>query len=326
MSVGTLYISHKNHDWTGHLTTIIHSDNFKKILNDIETKDYHTSMPDLHNDNLQEVINASQKIVVIDINFEFIKSMTDDIFQYGYLLHLLLAVKEKVNGISWIEEFNYQKNSAYNLNKKSQQKQTLWTAGCSFTYGVGVSPTENYGSLLAEKLNLAHINIAKGGSSIFWAADQILRSDIEKDDMVILGLTTLARLEYSYDWELKSMPCSNADHNYALLQATECLKNRDLEYYDSQTHILLCTRYILQVMNFCNKIGAKFYLVNLLEHSWMPVIFKDYPNFIDLISGQNAYNRNNYIDLGTDNLHPGPMQHKSWADTLYKFIKNQSNH
>ena len=29
----------------------------------------------------------------------------------------------------------------------------------------------------------------------------------------------------------------------------------------------------------------------------------------------------NFIDLGTDNMHPGPKQHQQYAETLYNFIK-----
>ena len=44
-----------------------------------------------------------------------------------------------------------------------QTDSTLMTAGCSHTYGIGVSDNEVWGSKLAEQLDMYHINIGCGG-------------------------------------------------------------------------------------------------------------------------------------------------------------------
>ena len=53
------------------------------------------------------------------------------------------------------------------------------------------------------KLNLPVSTLAQGGTSIFWAADQILRSDIRKDDIVIFMLTSTHRFPYYTNSQLK---------------------------------------------------------------------------------------------------------------------------
>ena len=67
-------------------------------------------------------------------------------------------------------------------------------------------------------------------------------------------------------------------------------------------------------------------MINLLDESWIPVFFGDEPGFLDFnYETYGATTEPNYIDLGTDNQHPGPNQHKQYADTILKFLK-ENNH
>jgi GNAT superfamily N-acetyltransferase len=77
-------------------------------------------------------------------------------------------------------------------SRKSTEKQ-LWTVGCSISHGVGVELNQRYGHLLSEDLNLPVSFLTKGGSSVIWAADQILRSDIQCNDLIIWGITSSPR-------------------------------------------------------------------------------------------------------------------------------------
>jgi hypothetical protein len=94
-------------------------------------------------------------------------------------------------------------------------------------------------------------------------------------------------------------------------------------YFDSTTNKILYYRDILNVINFCKKLDVKLYLINFLEDGLTPIILKDYNNFYDISSSYNSYNYNNnweFVDYGTDNCHPGPKQHKIFAEKIYKFI------
>ena len=82
----------------------------------------------------------------------------------------------------------------------------------------------------------------------------------------------------------------------------------------------------LQVNNFCGKIGAKLYLANMLDITWVGVVFQNFKNFIDLTYDlQIDKNHIQFIDVGSDNIHPGPLQHQQYSEKLYNFIK-EKNH
>lgn len=89
------------------------------------------------------------------------------------------------------------------VDYRKTSDQQIWVAGDSFTQGVPwVKHNQTYGYLLGERLSLPVSVLAQGGSSISWAADQILRSDIRPNDIVVFMLTAVHRFPY-YDTKLK---------------------------------------------------------------------------------------------------------------------------
>jgi hypothetical protein len=79
--------------------------------------------------------------------------------------------------------------------RKTSQPQ-LWVSGCSFAAGDGVQSNQRYGQILSDRLNLPVSFLAESGSSVTWAADQILRSDLRENDILIWGLTSIPRINY----------------------------------------------------------------------------------------------------------------------------------
>jgi hypothetical protein len=65
-----------------------------------------------------------------------------------------------------------------------------------------------------------------------------------------------------------------------------------------------------QVVNFCKKISAQLIL--------LPIICSEQLQL--RIHGLHEYHqlpyRTQFLDLGTDNMHPGPAQHQEWADIV----------
>jgi hypothetical protein len=92
--------------------------------------------------------------------------------------------------------------------RKTDSSQ-LWIAGCSITHGEGVSENTRYGQLLAERLNTKVSFLTRPGSSIAWAADQILRSDIRPGDTVVWGITSHTRLT---KFEMNEIRCFGLNH------------------------------------------------------------------------------------------------------------------
>ena len=81
------------------------------------------------------------------------------------------------------------------ITKKLNQQQ-IWVIGCSTSYGSGVEQHETYGQLVSEQLNLPITNLAQSGSSNLYQAQLLCQSQIEKNDIVIFGLTSKNRIHH----------------------------------------------------------------------------------------------------------------------------------
>jgi len=312
--INNLYISHQDYNWNNG-SNLLNYKNLDKAISGKEYKDYFTSIVDVKEKNIKKVCNAAEKIIIKDLNlYEMCKhDYKDSNFNYNLstLINCLYKVKHKVSGLdNCLQDINLQKfNNLQNIRNTTEK--VLWTVGCSFTAGEGVGKNQRYGQLLSEYLNIHEITLSRSASCNSWSASQILRSDIKKGDIVVWGLTSIYRGEYSKDWELKPYMAINLVKEY----------NWNPNYFDSTTNKILYYRDILNVINFCNKLDANLYIINFLEDGITPIIFKDYNNFLDISYSYNNYQNNwDFVDYGTDNCHPGPKQHKIFADHIYKFI------
>jgi len=192
--------------------------------------------------------------------------------------------------------------------RKTNQPQ-LWVAGCSFTDGDGVQPNQRYGQLLSDRLNLPVSFLSQSGSSITWAADQIIRSDLRENDMLIWGLTSIPRVNYFTHNEIHHLCIGNKKLEEFLIQTEEDI------LYKSLTSIY-------QVVNFCKKIKVDLFLVNLLNH-----VVVDYLDDVEVLSLTRLWGRNAddcYEDFGDDDLHPGAKTHEFYAEEIFKKIKERN--
>ena len=208
--------------------------------------------------------------------------------------------------------------------RKTDQTQ-LWFAGCSMSHGVGVDPSQRYGQLVANELNMEASFLTRGGSSISWASDQIVRSDIGEGDIVIFGLTNIARLPYVKD---KTLLPGVTILTYNTVKDLESLLPKHNLWSENTfyQHLLSIDRAI----NFCNKVKAKLILFGLLVNNSPNLLravsqksnFVGYPYKIsqENVSGKLAF-LPIYTDLGTDNNHPGPLQHQQFAKFLLTQLK-----
>jgi hypothetical protein len=320
MAINKLYFSHFKYDWKKNNTKLLNSNNLNQILADDISKDYHTSINDIKFENIQTVVQAAKEIILVELDLLHSDIHDCDYFTYGRLINELFRVKEKVKGFAWVEDLNH--NFFNSLIKTRHIDNTvLWTVGCSVTYGIGVDPEQRWGSLLSKELYLPEISLSIPGGSIGWAADQILRSDIRAGDIVVWGLTDVSRVEYSNNWALEAIPVTG----YSALPKK--LQHYNLDYFDSQTKFLQAIKAILQVNNYCEKIGSKLYMINLMDTCYFNVVFHTMPNYIDCAVERNHYGYNdplNFIDLGTDGHHPGPKQHQHYAEQILKLIKENN--
>jgi hypothetical protein len=320
MAINKLYISHSRHKFDDK-SKLLDNTNLNKALSINEQIDYHTSIADIQFENIQRTIQSANEIILVDLDLYNDNLKDGDYFQYGRLVNELFRVRDKVKNFEWIDKLDY---NFFNrvLKQRTSDNPILWTLGCSVTYGVGVKYNERWGSILSDKLGMLEISLSLPGHSNGWCADQILRSDVRSGDIVLWGLTDISRIEYAKNWQLHSVPITG----YSKLPAS--LQHYNLDYFDSQTKFVSTIKNILQVKNYCEKINAKLYLINLMDTTYFKSVFNKLPNYTDCAVERNYYGYNDpldFIDLGTDQQHPGPLQHQEYASKILKLIK-ENNH
>ena len=79
-------------------------------------------------------------------------------------------------------------NRGFRGNKIVKNESILMTAGCSHTYGIGVRDNEVWGHILAEHLDLYHINIGVGGigcDSVALLIKQFIEEGVIPDTLAV---------------------------------------------------------------------------------------------------------------------------------------------
>ena len=186
----------------------------------------------------------------------------------------------------------------------------LWVSGCSTTFGVGVNIHERYANILAEKLNLPLCMLATSGASVAYAADQILRSDIQKGDLVVLGITNHQRKTYYYEEnsEIIHITVTNFKEQNRKIDLTD-----PTLLYDSITAVH-------RVLNFCHKINAKLILVGIHPDNEFSAYLKNIPSYVHA-NGFYGVDTDRFKDFGDDNLHAGPLMHQLYAEKILNKLK-----
>jgi hypothetical protein len=197
-------------------------------------------------------------------------------------------------------------------NRKTDSIQ-IWNAGCSISHGVGIELYQRYGKLISNKLNLPISFLTHSGSSISWAADQILRSDIRANDLVIWGLTSHTRFPYYGEHKINHILSNTYTEN------PKFNKIIPIDQLDTPNMIYNAITKIFQVVQYCKKINAQLIIGGLLVDEEFIKFTNIIPNYITLcrkygINGNDQF----YDDLGLDNLHPGPVAHQYFADEILK--------
>lgn len=218
--------------------------------------------------------------------------------------------KKSVSGCAFVNPVN----STQILNladiRKSKDCQ-LWIVGGSDSHGKGVLPNERFGQLIADRLNMPVSFLTEISSSMEWAADQILRSDIQTGDIIIWGLVPESRFPFYYNESVVHVNVSHYEQ-YPKFNAQV-----DIDQLDNQNTVLYRPiTSIEQVQNMCNKLGVQLIIVGLAKYSEYTSHLLQFKNYIHL-DGRFGLNSNDmYLDLGTDGEHQGPKMHQWYADCI----------
>jgi|TARA_R110000868_G_C10805615_1_gene757452 hypothetical protein len=206
--------------------------------------------------------------------------------------------------------------------RKSEKKQ-LWIAGSSVSYGHGVDCEQSYGYLLSAELNLPVSMIAIQGSSIAWASDQLIRSDIRKNDIVVFGLTKTERVTYVTD-KCKIMHIHKVNYHPRLKRRRDALEALVPEktLYTQDT---IYTQFyaIKRLINFCNKLGVHLIIIGLTASDNIVRLLQNEPTFHSFPYNEQGFDGVGFPmfeDRGTDGWHPGPNQHIAYKNFILKLI------
>lgn len=290
----TVYVGDHSKEFAEKIKRI---DSTARLVNSENYKDWtsfncmYTSVADLDEFTFVDLCTQVDR-VVYDRDYGSRLPFTND-------LMLLVASKRDIDNFSPVKKCS---DYLHLEDSRKTESPQLWCAGCSYTLGVGVNENQRYPSLLAESLNMPMSLLARSGSSITWAADQILRSDIRSNDIVVWGLTEHYRIPYWQGKEFHIVANSAMGLPFNMTRIVE------------EDVVCRNIRAINQTINYCEKIGAKLYLAGLLDSS-------EHTNHLFDRRRHYIHLQRKNLDLGTDGLHPGPIEHQRYANLIFEKIK-----
>ena len=232
------------------------------------------------------------------------KTMTE------YFLYLINQEKNNVNGLN----ISHYSNTSYLklVNVPSALDRNFWVTGCSNTRGAAIDRNLRFAQLIADKrFGGTMVDLSKGGSSLEFQADQLLRSDIQAGDIVLWGLTSEYR---SVFWDRP-----NNDPRSINPFTFDYKKTNKSDDICDETRLYKAVIVCHQVTNFCKKIGATLVMVPIICSEKLQLLLHNNPCYYQL-----PY-ITNFIDYGSDNLHPGPKQHALYADQIDKILEKVLN-
>jgi len=303
--------------------TLLSDENFSSFN---KKNNYYTSVGDLNIDRLKYVLHTSEKIFYYPPPSNIWSN--DETREQTEILLLTEKKKYDINIIGAIPNYLNQisKTIPHSVNRITKENQ-IWFYGCSITNGVGVNKKEMYPTILAEKIGLPFKNNATVGSSNQYQASLIFKSDIKKGDIIIWGITSSER---SIIYGKTKYGKIKTKYGKIVDNQKDNILNITIQTYELQPKIndlfpleLLLSdhmlyeniTYIQGVQNFCNKMGVKLLMGGILASKLFNAYLINFNNYKDL----DVYK---FLDVGTDNTHPGPETHKIYAKNFYNFYLN----
>ena len=305
---------------------LIHKDNYQILFED-QSQDItvYTSLGDLPKELslVYQILNQADEIfycakdtiwsdnrpVNLDYVTDSIQGLTEFVlFEIGNLTN-------KVKNLN-LEKYLPVQHTVLLDCRKSVESQ-LWISGGSDVEGVGVDQSQRFGQLLADRLSMSVSFLAKAGSAIEYQADQILRSNIQQNDIVVWGIPMDHRIPFWSEKSNKTVHLTSLHRSTVgdLVDISPKIIDRLLAdkncFHQSLIHIY-------QVVNFCNQLNAKLLIVGLSISDTLAIHLHNIPQFINF---KNKDFTHQFLDLGNDELHPGPTQHQAYADFCQAQLK-----
>jgi hypothetical protein len=291
--------------------SLLNDQNYKKILtiNGV----YYTSLADITVvEYFCEVLMSADKVIFSPppgdwSDQDIVSKLKDQRFT------METETKEHLYQLAWIKKVTIENlpinfpnfKNKWQVTPRTSTEPQIWNIGCSITAGNGIEKHQRYGEIVAKKLNMPVSIMAYEGSSVIWAADQILMADVLPGDIIIWGLTSLERYSYVLHNDRFYHVNLNFYKNYPLMKnivPPDWLKSMDNLYHSLNS--------ISTVKNFAKKTNTKLVLLGLLDQDF----------YEGHIKFTKTGSHNKWVDKGDDNLHPGPKQHELFAQIALNAI------
>lgn len=264
----------------------------------IEFDEYHTSLGDVSSADIIKISRNFSTINFVDKKF----NKSSDIYKETVVLLNYLSWSKNITNFTVDLPISF----ADPVVNKHPDESTLWVFGCSHSHGVGLLPGEKkFGEIVAASTNLPLMLVSKPGSSLNWSTRNLVAADIKSTDLVIWQLTTPHRIS-QYDGVVAK--------EIMLARSTDrCL----LEVFDDDQVFFNHINLLNFGVRYLRSIGVKFIIVSILPK--LENLFYDYLVEYSKYS-EYCYTPGCQLDLGTDQVHSGPLSHKALAQRLLDHI------
>lgn len=288
---------------------------------DVEYLIGHSSPQDAGSYLNLEIIAAKAKEVYFTNPAQ--SEFSSNVFYYEYL--------------DWLKEFQFKYGTVknfpilnidpYNWNVTRIQQPAVPTLqkndavfiGCSFTEGVGLTHnSQKYSTQVAEYFGLNCINLAVVGSSNGYLFEVFSKLNFYPGQLVVLQFTLLERLRYcNNDGVLQHIAFAYPPYSPAMLE----VYNNKFLFYETLTKL----RLVNQIAE-ARQLKLAVWLDNYKEEHHGHYTKEQQMYFYNMKSFVPANLMQNYfVDVGTDNLHPGPESNRNIAQILINFIEKTYN-
>lgn len=312
--------------------TLITASNAQDFINSSADKTVYTSLGDCpdNEDLIFQILDKADTIVYAksikwsdnkEIDFSNPTSSVKGLTEY-----ILWYFDHHKNNVSNFDATDYKHQDMLTLwDTRKSEKPQLWIVGSSFCLGNHGIGTDAYPWLLSKDLNIPMSLLAYNGASHEIMADQVLRSDIRADDIVVFSLNYEEKHVFwnsvkntanilGPGWQTLPEEIQRVEQlGYKKKEFDRFLFANDTGFYKNYIHIH-------QLINYCNKVRAKLFLFGLDSSHRMNLALSDVPQF-KLYKNKLGIDQTEFVDYADDNKHPGTKQHRLYADFILNNLK-----
>lgn len=260
---------------------------------------YHTSLGDLASHEILKVSEEFDVINFIPDRFDF----NSDIYFETALLLQYLSHSKSITGYCSQDTQNFLSVDVHDR----PSDPVLWVFGCSYSYGAGLKVNQlTFGQHVSQAIGLPLKTVAKSGSSTQWSLRHIMNANFQPGDRVIWQLTSPERFSYGLGHGLPPAEFRLAHVNQKHL----------LETFTDQHMLFTQLTLFNQGLQYLKSQPVKFSVVSINSKS--PIFYQCLMEYTK--HKEYCYALNYTLDLGTDQLHIGPLSHKALAHCILDHV------